>query len=134
MARRGKKSADPDALVELVESTRDELRADARRRLGVTGSDERPESLHAVLRRHHLTISPLTALGVLSIVDTFQSFAFRILAPEISATLGVSKGAIAGLIALKGFAEALGPLPVAALTAQRARRALIIVVTGIAWS
>ena len=71
---------------------------------------------------------------MLSIVDTFQSYAFRILAPEISATLGISKGAIAGVHRAQPLAAALGPLPVAALTAQKARRALIIVLTGIAWS
>ena len=83
---------------------------------------------------HKLSIYPLFALGVLSIVDTFQGYAFRVLAPEISATLGVSKGAIAGVLALTTLASALGPLPIAALAAQKARRALLIVVTGIAWS
>jgi ABC-type branched-subunit amino acid transport system ATPase component/predicted MFS family arabinose efflux permease len=133
MAKRTKRT-DPDANIELVEATREMLRGEARNRLGVTGTDEQSPPLRDVLRKHNLSIYPLGALGVLSIVDTFQSYAFRILAPEISATLGISKGAIAGVIALKGFAEALGPLPAAALTAQRARRALIIVLTGIAWS
>ena len=124
----------PDEFVDALESARDSLRETARERLGVTGKDESTPPLREVLRRHQLSFYPLAALGVLSVVDTFQSYAFRILAPEISATLGVSKGAIAGVIALKGFAEALGPLPVAALTAQKARRALIIVATGVAWS
>ncbi len=133
MAHRTKKVA-PDTFIEAIESTRELLRKTARERIGVTGTDERTPPLLDVLRRHQLSIYPLAGLGLLSIVDTFQSYAFRILAPEISASLGVSKGAIAGVIAIKGFAEALGPLPVAALAAQRARRALIIVATGIAWS
>jgi ABC-type branched-subunit amino acid transport system ATPase component/sugar phosphate permease len=128
-----RKKVDPDALVDLVESTRDELRSEARRRLGVTG-DERSPRLRDLLRSKGLGLYPLGALGVLSIVDTFQSYAFRILAPEVSATLGISKGAIAGLLAVKTFAEAMGPLPVAALTAQKARRASIIILTGVAWS
>jgi ABC-type branched-subunit amino acid transport system ATPase component/MFS family permease len=123
-----------DPLVDRVESTRNELRSEARVRLGVTGTDEKPRSLREVMRIYHVGLYPLAALGILSIVDTFQSFAFRVLAPEISATLGVSKGAIAGVLALSTFASALGPLPVVALTTHRARRALIIIVTGIAWS
>jgi ABC-type branched-subunit amino acid transport system ATPase component len=129
-----RKKATQDALVDQVEATREELRARARERIGVTGAEEAAEPLRHVLRRYQLPIYPLTALGVLAIVDTFQGYAFRVLAPEISATLGVSKAAIAGFLALASFAGALGPLPVAALTQQRARRALLIVVTGIAWS
>jgi ABC-type branched-subunit amino acid transport system ATPase component/sugar phosphate permease len=131
---RTKKTADPDALVDLVESTRNELRSEARRRLGVTGRDERATPLREVLKTHGVGLYPLYALGVLSIVDTFQGFAFRILAPEVSATLGISKSAIAGVLSLNLLAAALGPLPVVALSAQRARRAFLIVATGLAWS
>ncbi len=129
-----RKKAAPDELIERVESTREQLRSEARVRLGVTGTDENAPSLRKVLRSHNISAYPLVALGTLSIVDTFLGYAFGVLAPEISATLGVSKGAIAGVIAIKTLASALGPLPVAALTAQKARRALIIVITGIAWS
>ncbi|HVL81184.1 MAG TPA: MFS transporter [Actinomycetota bacterium] len=128
------KSVAPAELVERVEATREELRTEARNRLGVTGSDDRPPPLLEVLRNHGLSIYPLTALGVLAVVDTFLSYAFRVLAPEVSRTLGVSVGAVAGVIAIKTFAEALGPLPMAALTAHRARRALLIVATAILWS
>jgi ABC-type branched-subunit amino acid transport system ATPase component/sugar phosphate permease len=123
-----------EKLVDLVESTRNELRAEARNRLGVTGTDEKPRQLREVLQTYHVGVYPLAALGILSIVDTFQSYAFRVLAPEISTTLGISKGAIAGVLALSTLAGALGPLPVVALTTHKARRALIIVLTGIAWS
>lgn len=132
MARRKQQVA--EELISKVEATRDELRSEARERLGVTGGDEKPPPLREVLRRHKLSVYPLAGLGVLSIVDTFQGYAFRVLAPEISATLGISKGAIAGILSLTLLTQALGPLPVAALTAQKARRALIIVITGIAWS
>src|SRR5687768_7752292 len=129
-----RKKTDPDELVELVSSTRDALRSEARRRLGVTGKDEEATPLREVLRTHGVTLYPLYALGALSIVDTFQGFAFRILAPEVSATLGISKGAIAGVLSLNLLAAALGPLPVVALASQKARRALLIVLTGMAWS
>ena len=132
MARTAKRKH--EEAVERVVAAREELRAQARTRIGVTGGEESSERLRDVLKRHELSLYPLTALGILSIVDTFQSYAFRVLAPEISAALGVGKGAIAGAIALATFAGVLGPLPVAALVGQKARRALIIVVTGIAWS
>jgi ABC-type branched-subunit amino acid transport system ATPase component len=124
----------PDELVERVEATRDELHSEARARLGVTGGDEKPPPLREVLREQRLSLYPLTALGILSIVDTFQGYAFRVLTPEVSATLGISRPAIAGLLAVSTLAGALGPLPMAALTAQKARRAFLIVVTGILWS
>jgi len=87
-----------------------------------------------VLRERNVSAYPLAALGVLSVVDTFQGYAFRVLAPEVSATLGVSKSAIAALFALAALASALGPLPVAALAAQKARRASLILITAFAWS
>jgi ABC-type branched-subunit amino acid transport system ATPase component len=123
-----------DELLDRVETTREELRVRARERLGVTGTDEDPSPLREILSHHKLSIYPLGALGVLSIVDTFQSYAFRVLAPEVSGALGISKGAVAGVLAISTLATALGPLPVAALAAQKARRALIIIITGILWS
>jgi ABC-type branched-subunit amino acid transport system ATPase component/MFS family permease len=117
-----------------VESMRDELRAEARARLGVTGERDQPAPLRAVLTQHGVPAYPLFALGLLAIVDTFQGYAFGVLAPDISATLGVGKGAIAAAIAIKTLAHAVGPLPIAALAHRRARRALLIVVTGVAWS
>ena len=122
-----------DAIAQ-VDATREAVRSEARARLGVTGVEQPTTSLRDVLRHHQLSAYPLAALGLLSIVDTFQGYAFGVLAPEISSSLGVGKGAIAAAIALKTLANALGPLPVAALSQQRARRALIIVVTGILWS
>ena len=126
---------DAEVLVERVESTRDELRTEARERLGVTGeSTSSSPPLREVLRTHRLTAYPLAALGLLAIVDTFQGYAFSVLAPDVSAGLGVDRGAIAGLLALQTLAGALAPLPIAALSHRRARRAFLIVTTGIAWS
>jgi len=125
--------ATQDAITK-VEQTRDELRQEAREQLGVTGRDDAPPPLREVLSHDRLSVYPLFALGLLSIVDTFQAYAFGVLAPEISGALGISKGTIAAAIAIKTLAHALGPLPIAALTQQRARRALLIVLTGILWS
>lgn len=124
----------PDELVERIELTREELRSEARTRLGVTGEGDKPPLLREILEKHGLSAYPLFALGLLSIVDSFQGYAFAVLAPEVSATLGISKAAIAGIIAINTLASAVGPLPIAAAAQQKARRALIIVATGILWS
>ena len=117
-----------------VEQAREELRTEARERVGVTGAGSGAVPLRQVLQRPGVTPYPLVALGLLAIVDTFQGYAFTVLVPEISASLGVGKGAIAGAIAVKTLANAVGPLPVAALAQRRARRALLIVTTGFLWS
>ena len=89
-----------EALVVEVEQTREELRAQARQTLGVTGTAEGMPPLRDVLRLPGVHMYPLVALGVLSIVDTFHAYAFAVLTPEISRALGVGKGAIAGVVAL----------------------------------
>jgi ABC-type branched-subunit amino acid transport system ATPase component/sugar phosphate permease len=57
-----------------------------------------------------------------------------VLTPEISRALGVSLGAIAGARILGFLAIVLAPLPMAALSQRRGTRAVLCVVTGIAWS
>ncbi len=124
-----------EKLVDSVEATRDALRDDARRGLGVTGdASERPPRLRDVLARNQLGLYPLFAIGLLAIVDQFQGYAFSVLTPEISRSLGIGKGAIAGIIALKTLAIAVAPLPMAALVQRRARRAVLCMITGVAWS
>lgn len=123
-----------DQLVDRVEATREALRDEARTLLGVTGGDEKPPPLREILREPNVKVYPLLALGILSIVDTFQGYAFRVLTPEISRALGISRQAIAFVFTVSFLAGVLGPLPIAALAGQKARRALIIVLTGIAWS
>lgn len=120
------------ALLDL-ERTRVELRDDARRKLGVVG-DEQTRPLSAVLREHGLSYYPIVALGLLFIADTFQSYAFTVLTPELSATLGISIGAIAAARSLQSLSVAVAPLPIAALCQGRAIRALLCIVTGLAWS
>jgi ABC-type branched-subunit amino acid transport system ATPase component/MFS family permease len=117
--------ADPD--------TRASRRAAARATLGVSGDTEAPP-LRPVLREHRLTTYPMVALGLLSIADIFQAEAFTILTPEVSRALGLSLGAIAGARTLAFLATVLAPLPMAALSQSRGRRALICIITGLAWS
>jgi ABC-type branched-subunit amino acid transport system ATPase component/sugar phosphate permease len=116
-----------------IEQTREALRDEARAKLGVVG-DENTESFRTVVRRHGLSYYPVIALGLLFVADTFQSYAFTVLTPEISRSLGISVAAIAGARALQGLSVAIAPLPMAALSQRRARRALLCIVTGIAWS
>jgi ABC-type branched-subunit amino acid transport system ATPase component len=114
-------------------NTRADRRLAARATLGMSAADEAP-ALRPVLRQHHLTVYPMLALGLLAIADTFQAEAFTILTPEVSRALGVSLAAIAGARTLAFLAIVLAPLPMAALSQSRGRRALICIVTGIAWS
>ena len=116
-----------------IEQTRDALREEARAKLGVTGVAQ-TEKFRVLARRYGLSYYPVIALGLLGVADTFQSYAFTVLTPEISRTIGISVAAIAGARALQGLAVAVAPLPVAALTQHRARRALLCISTGVAWS
>src|SRR4051794_5032687 len=122
-----------DSELSQIEQTREALREEARATLGVTG-DEKISSLRALRRRYGLPVYPLIALGLLTVADTFQAQAFQVLTPEISRSLGISVGIIAACLAMSGLAAALSPLPMAALTQNKARRALLCVVTGILWS
>ncbi|MBV9663626.1 MAG: MFS transporter [Actinobacteria bacterium] len=124
-----------EALVDEVEHSRDEVREQARRALGVTGDPgDKPPPLRQTLAMYHLGIYPMVAIGLLGVVDLFQTYAFAVLTPEISRALGIGKGVIGGIIALKTLSVALAPLPVAALSQRRARRAMLCIVTGIIWS
>lgn len=120
-------------LVDEVEQTREELRDKARATLGVTG-DENTGKLRGLLRTYDTSVYPLFALGLLSVTDLFQSYAFSVLAPDIARSLGISFGAIAGVAALRGVAVAVAPLPMAWLSQRAARRALLCLVTAIGWS
>lgn len=123
---------DMDSLREL-ELTRSALREQARRTLGVT-HDEANQPLREVVRRYGLSYYPLVALGLLYVTDTFQSYAFTVLTPEISRTIGLSIAAIGAARALQALAIAVAPLPIAALSQNKPRRALLCIATGIGWS
>jgi ABC-type branched-subunit amino acid transport system ATPase component/sugar phosphate permease len=119
-------------LVESVAATRDQVRDVARATLGVTG-EATSEAFRSIVGRYGLSYYPLLALALLEIVDTFQGYGFTVLAPDISRGLGVSVGAIGAAAALKGLSVALSPLGAARL-AQSVNRALLCLVTAVAWS
>jgi len=125
---------EPLALEDRIGVDRDQRRGAARATLGVSGEVESPPPLRQVLREAQLSAYSLTALGVLAIVDTFQSEAFTVLTPEISRALGLSLAAIGGARAIQFLATVLAPLPMAAASQRRGRRAILCVGTGIVWS
>ena len=112
---------------------RADRRADARATLGVSG-EKSSEPLRPVLREYGLTVYPMVALGLLGVVDIFQSEAFSILTPDVSRGLGLGLGAIAFARTLAFLATILAPLPMAALSQGRGRRAILCLTTGILWS
>ncbi|MDP9181697.1 MAG: MFS transporter [Actinomycetota bacterium] len=124
---------DAPSVLDADEETRVTRRAAARATLGVSGHQEAPP-LMETLREHKLTVYPLVAIGLLSIVDIFQAEAFTIMTPEISRALGLSLAAIAGARTLAFLATILAPLPMARLAQSRGSRAFLCIVTGIAWS
>ena len=131
----GMKRADEAArLVEDVEKTKDQLRTEARARLGVTGEPSAAPRLRDVLTRRKIGLYPLVALSALTIADTSHSYAFYVLAPDISRALGVGRATVTGIIAIKTLSLALAPLPMAALVQRVPRRALLCILTGILWS
>jgi ABC-type branched-subunit amino acid transport system ATPase component len=125
--------AAPEQAVDEIENVRDRMRAVARDALGVTGSDK-TLPLREGMRRAGVGWYPLIALSALVVVDQLQAYAFIVLGPEISSTLGIGQSALAGLNTLKVLAITLATLPTAALIQRHGRRALISVVNAFAWS
>jgi ABC-type branched-subunit amino acid transport system ATPase component/sugar phosphate permease len=121
---------DVDGLV----AERQRLRDEARELLGVSGDDTPPPPLRDVLRTSGVTAYPLMALGVLSVVDTLQGYAFTVLTPEISRSLGIGVGTMTLLFVLKSLATAVAPLPLAALVQRHPRRALVVIASAVLWS
>jgi ABC-type branched-subunit amino acid transport system ATPase component/sugar phosphate permease len=124
---------DGTAAVTEIEQTREALHEQALAKLGVVG-DEKTPRFRQVVREHGLSYYPVFALGLLFITDHFQTYAFTVLAPEISRTLGISVGGIIAVRTFQFFAVAVAPLPVAALSQHKARRAFLCIVTGVVWS
>jgi ABC-type branched-subunit amino acid transport system ATPase component/MFS family permease len=122
-----------DELVDELDQAAARVRKEARAELGITGEADAPP-LRQVLREDNVSAYPLFALSVLSIVNIFFVYAFAVLTPDISRSLGLGIGTFAAINALDTFAIALSPLPMAWLTQRKARRAVLCIVTGIGWS
>jgi ABC-type branched-subunit amino acid transport system ATPase component/predicted MFS family arabinose efflux permease len=116
-----------------IEQTKSTLREQARRTLGVTGEDS-TEAFRLLLRRNRLSVYPIFALGMLFICDGFQGTALVILSPNVAAALGLGITGIGAARSIGAFAALASPMPMAALTQHKARRAVLCVITGIAWS
>jgi len=125
----GAAAVDVDDLV----AERERLRGEARELLGVTGEQEAPK-LRAVLKDAEVGYYPLAALGALSIIDSFQGYAFTVLTPEISRSLGLGLGTISLLLVVKTLASAVAPLPTAVLVQRIPRRALVILIGAALWA
>lgn len=125
---------EPDG-IDVVESDRDRLRAQARSVLGIEGAEasEAPPLLDT-LRTTDTSLYPLLALGALIVVDQFQANALFILGPEVARALGISAGTLASLNALKALAAGLATLPMAAFVQNKPRRAVVAIVTAFLWS
>ena len=120
-------------VVEDLERSRDQLRAEARVRLGITGQEDAPP-LGEALRRRGVGLYPVLALGILAVVDLFQGQAYALLLPEVGRSLGISPATFVALGALVGVAAALSPLPMAALAQRGRRRALLALLVAVVWS
>jgi ABC-type branched-subunit amino acid transport system ATPase component len=126
-------TAPPVEALEEIDAVRERMRGVAREALGVPGTDKTTPLLEG-LRRPGVGYYPLIALSVLVIVDELQSYAYFVLGPEIASSLGLSKGALAGINSLKTLAITVAALPTAAYIQQHGRRGLISVVNAFAWS
>jgi ABC-type branched-subunit amino acid transport system ATPase component len=120
-------------LVDDIEHEQERLRERARRLLGV-GETAEPPPLRDTVAESGVGWYPLVALGVLIVVDQFQSWGFFILGPEISAALGIGRGTLTFLVLLKTLAVMLASLPMAAYVQARPRRHLVAKVTAFGWA
>jgi len=137
-AQRRRRTADAEArraadevTVEALEERRDGLRSVVRSAIGFDNESTVP--LAEGIRLSGMGWYPMIALGLLIIVDQFQSFGFTVLGPEIADALGLSKSSLAALLALKTIALTLAALPMAAVVQHRARRGSLAVITGLGW-
>jgi ABC-type branched-subunit amino acid transport system ATPase component/sugar phosphate permease len=124
-----------EAVIDDLTKTRERLREDARRTLGVMGDGEgKPPKLRQVLRDNRVSAYPLSALGLLTIVDNLQGHAFRVMTPEISQAMGIGPGSLALVLALVALPVVFAPLPIAALVQKRPRRALLTIAAAAGWA
>jgi ABC-type branched-subunit amino acid transport system ATPase component/MFS family permease len=115
-----------------IDSAREDSRNKGRAALGVTGVETKNVKLVEVVRAGKGWY-PITAIGGLTLVDAFQAQSFGVFGPDISQTLGMSRGSIAGLSALRLLAAFCSTLPIAALATKKPRRALLCKIAAVSW-
>ncbi|MER7128287.1 MFS transporter [Streptosporangium saharense] len=81
-----------------------------------------------------MRLYPVAAVGMLAITDAFVNQALGVLAPDITASLGVSTGALTSLLAIQLLAVGVAPFLMATVVRGRPIRALVSIVTGLVWS
>jgi ABC-type transport system involved in cytochrome c biogenesis ATPase subunit/sugar phosphate permease len=130
-----KKVHEAEAVIDDITETRARLREEARKTLGVHGEGEgKPPKLRALLKENQVSAYPLSALGLLTIVDNLQGHAFRVMTPEISQAMGIGAGALALVLALVTLPLVFAPLGIAALVQRHPRRALLTIIAAAGWA
>jgi ABC-type branched-subunit amino acid transport system ATPase component/sugar phosphate permease len=130
-----KKVHEAEAVIDDITETRARLRDEARKTLGVVGEDQgKPPKLRTVLKESKVSAYPLSALGLLTIVDNLQGHAFRVMTPEISQAMGIGAGSLALVLALVTLPLVFAPLGIAALVQRHPRRALLTIVAAAGWA
>jgi ABC-type branched-subunit amino acid transport system ATPase component len=77
--------------------------------------------------------APLIALGAAAAVDLWYLPALALLAPELSASLGLTAGAIVAIVVVHLAATAVAALPVAAMVERHGGRGIAALVALFAW-
>ena len=123
-----------EELVDTIEVEQERLRDRARRAVGVTGNPDDVPPLRQVVTESGAGWYPVAALGLLVLAEQLQNWALTVLGPEISVTLGVSKGSLGFLVLLKAMAVMAASLPMAAFVQDKPRRAVLAKVTAFVWA
>jgi len=122
-----------EELVAELEGAAARVHDEAMTALGVTGtSDTTP--IRKVLKEEGASLYPLIAISSLGLANYFQFYAFFSLAPDISRTLGIGIATIAAIGAINTLAQLAAPFAMAWLSQNKARRAMLCIVTGVVWS
>ena len=119
--------------IEVTEADREH----ARGLLGLGGEgsehvDSRP--LRQVLKESNVGWYVVIVLGLLGLVDTLQGYAFGVMAPEIVRSLGITRGELVTLNAVKTLATAALTIPLVMTVQRTPRRALVSVIGAFVWA
>jgi ABC-type branched-subunit amino acid transport system ATPase component/predicted MFS family arabinose efflux permease len=99
-------------------------------------TEERPtrQSLGAALRQSGTGWYPLAALCTLALVQFGPAAVLNLEGPNLSQSLGISASALSTVNMVNFLAISIATLPAAALVRHKARRAVLVLAVGFAWS